>query len=284
MTVERGGRVAEGEAGAANDALPVDLGHGLFRPGPQRDPADLRSACRFLERETPGGAFEPAVGSDPANRCVALGEPVPQSSQQQELVCLVGAHVNCPRYLRGLLVSGTPVPPPSREPVSRAVIGATLVLTAAIATSVGFLAVRGGFDLPRSSSTPDSVAAASPVPVASVVVVPSAPPSPSATPAPTPSPAPSAPPSPTPTPTPTPARTPTPTPTVRPAPSSDRYAVLTKCPSQSDCWIYVIRAGDNLHSIANWFGVSYSRMLAMNPNLRTPIHAGDALKIPTPTR
>jgi hypothetical protein len=46
----------------------------------------------------------------------------------------------------------------------------------------------------------------------------------------------------------------------------------------------VIRAGDNLTSIAHWFGVSYSRMLAMNPDLRVPIHAGDKLLIPTPTR
>jgi len=30
--------------------------------------------------------------------------------------------------------------------------------------------------------------------------------------------------------------------------------------------------------------VSFDRILAMNPNLRTPIYAGDRLKIPTPTR
>jgi len=46
----------------------------------------------------------------------------------------------------------------------------------------------------------------------------------------------------------------------------------------------VIRAGDNLESIAHWFGVSYSRVLAMNPNLRIPIQPGDKLRIPTPTR
>jgi hypothetical protein len=83
---------------------------------------------------------------------------------------------------------------------------------------------------------------------------------------------------------PTPTPTPNPTPTPTPQGSSDRYAVLTKCPSTPDCWIYVIRAGDNLTSIAHWFGVSYSRMLAMNPDLRVPIHAGDKLLIPTPTR
>jgi LysM repeat protein len=46
----------------------------------------------------------------------------------------------------------------------------------------------------------------------------------------------------------------------------------------------VIRSGDNLESIAHWFGVSYSEMLAMNPNLRIPIQPGDQLRIPTPTR
>jgi hypothetical protein len=60
--------------------------------------------------------------------------------------------------------------------------------------------------------------------------------------------------------------------------------VLTKCPGTSDCWIYVIRSGDNLVSIAHWFGVDYDRMRAMNPRLRVPIHAGDQLRIPTPTR
>jgi hypothetical protein len=99
----------------------------------------------------------------------------------------------------------------------------------------------------------------------------------------------SAEPSPEPTATPsapaaTPPPTPKPTPRPTPAPTSDRFAVLTRCPSTPDCWIYRIRAGDNLRSIANWFGVSYDRMLAMNPNLRRPIQPGEELRIPTPTR
>jgi hypothetical protein len=72
--------------------------------------------------------------------------------------------------------------------------------------------------------------------------------------------------------------------TPTPKPSSDRYAVLTACPSTPNCWVYVIRSGDNLVSIANWFGVSYARVRSMNPNLRIPIHTGDHLRIPTPTR
>lgn len=278
--------MAEGEGRVGDDRSRVDEGRGLFRPGPPRDLADAGSVCRFLERETPDGRLEPALGGvDAANRCVAVAEPVPQSARQQELVCLVAAHVNCPRYLRGLLVAGTPVPPAPREPVSPAVIGATLVLAAALAASVGFLAVRGGFNLPGATSTPVLVAAGpspspSRIPTVTIAPAPSAAPTPSPTPAPTPSP--SATPSPTPTPTPPP--TPSPTPTPKPTATSDRYALLTKCPSQSDCWIYVVRSGDNLQSIANWFGVSYDRILAMNPGLRLPIHPGDKLKIPTPTR
>ena len=57
-------------------------------------------------------------------------------------------------------------------------------------------------------------------------------------------------------------------------------------PVAADCWIYVVRAGDNLRSIVNWFGVSFQRVLQMNPWITDPttIHAGDELKIPTPTR
>ncbi|MDQ3128579.1 MAG: LysM peptidoglycan-binding domain-containing protein [Chloroflexota bacterium] len=54
----------------------------------------------------------------------------------------------------------------------------------------------------------------------------------------------------------------------------------------SDCWIYVIRSGDNLRSIANYFGVSYERVLTMNPDLGDPtnVRPGYRLRIPTPTR
>jgi LysM domain len=217
-----------------------------------------------------------------------MAEPVAQSPQQQHLVCLTSGHVDCPRYLRGVLFAGAPPALQRKETVSPAVVGAVLLLLGAIAASFGFLAVRGSFELPVPTATPPTVAA---LPSASIAIVPSISiPPPSVVPStdPTSSPTPTASPTPSPTPhptlAPTSAPTPKPTPNATPRPTSDRFAVLTKCPSTPDCWIYVIRSGDNLNSIANWFGVSYNRVLAMNPGLTRPIHAGEQLRIPTPTR
>ena len=74
-------------------------------------------------------------------------------------------------------------------------------------------------------------------------------------------------------------------PTAGPAPTSDRYAVLVACPGSTTCWTYTIRRGDNLVSIANWFGVPLATIYDMNPGLRTtPIRAGMQIRIPAPTR
>jgi LysM repeat protein len=278
--------VAEGEGTASGDVPGVERASSPFR-AEQVDPDLPRPICRFLSIVSVDGTFVPASRLDTANRCTSDVDPVAQSGRQQELVCLTAAHVNCPRYLRGVLLAATPAPPPPRQPIAPAVLLATLVLAGAIAASFGFLAVRGSFSLPVSSPALVAVVASpSPAPVPGPTVAASAVPTPSPTAPPTPSPTPtpteSATSAPTPTPSP-PTATPSPTPTPGGG-TSDRYALLTKCPSTPDCWIYVIRAGDNLQSIANWFGVSYSRMLDMNPGLTIPIHAGDHLKIPTPTR
>ena len=278
--------MAEGEGTASGGVPGVERASSPFR-AEQVDPDLPRPICRFLSIATVDGTLVPASRLDTANRCTSDVDPVAQSGRQQELVCLTAAHVNCPRYLRGVLLAATPAPPLPRQPIAPAVIAATLVLAAAIAASFGFLAVRGSFSLPVSSPALVAVVASpSPAPVPGPTVATSALPTPSPTAPPTPSP------TPTPTASATTAATPTPSPptaTPRPTPTpaggtSDRYALLTKCPSTPDCWIYVIRSGDNLQSIANWFGVSYDRMLDMNPGLTIPIHAGDHLKIPTPTR
>jgi LysM repeat protein len=240
--------------------------------------------CRFLVQVGEDGRTQPAVDRiDPAHACAALGDPVVQSDRQQELVCLVAAHVNCPRYLRGVLLASSPEPPPAqRPPLSPAVVAAGLVLVAALAASIGFLTVRGGLALPVPSGSPPQVAVVA-TPTASSAGV-AASPSVAATQGSSPSLAPSPSPSP-------PGSSPSLVVAPRSAPptalpSSDRYAVLRPCPDAPSCWIYTVRAGDNLQSITNWFGVKYATVLAMNPWIDDPstIHAGDELRLPPPTR
>jgi hypothetical protein len=277
---ERDGITADGSDPA------VDRAATPFRPAPEPGFAGDRDVCPFLAAEGPGGTLDEAIRRpDPANRCISLGEPQPQSDRQQELVCLTGSHVNCPRYLRGVLLAGVPPPKPVRQPISAVVVGSALVLAAALAASFGFLVVRGGFNLQIASPNPALLAAAAtPSPAASPRLQPTEPPSPSLSPSPSAAATPSL--APTPAPTATPSLTPTARPTPTPAPSSNRYALLTRCPSTPNCWIYTVRAGDNLRSIANYFGVAYDTVLRMNPQITDPtaIRAGDEVKLPPPTR
>ena len=141
-----------------------------------------------------------------------------------------------------------------------------LLLVASAAAAIAFVTVTGGLRL-ANSVPPVAVASSSPS---------SAPLEPTPTPGPTLEPTVS----PTPAPTPTPTLAPTPT----PAPTSDRYALLTPCPDKPDCYLYTIRAGDNLQSIASYFGIPYATVRALNPNLRIPIHRGDVVILPPPTR
>lgn len=263
------------------------------------DPAERSpnpETCPFFRSIGPAGRLGPPIEApDSANRCLAVAEAKPQSIRQQQLVCLTDGHVNCPRYLRGALVSSQVasrrLPRPTASPP---VIASVLVLVLSATASVGFLLANGGMALALPTSSP-GVAAGSPAPSdppeASVVPQPSkasvAPADPSPSP---PATVPSASPEPTLAtsrpPSPTPGATPGATPVATPAATSNRYAVLEPCPDAPDCWIYTVRAGDNFQSIVNWFGVPFDTVAAMNPQLGdvATIHAGDRIRIPPPTR
>lgn len=150
---------------------------------------------------------------------------------------------------------------------------------------------------PSADVTPGPTVAP-PSPSPAITLQPTLPPTPVATPPPTPRPTPTA--ARTPAPAATPARTarptarptprPTPVPTLPPvsvaSPSASRLAVLTKCATRPDCYIYTIRPGDNLYSIAQWFGVPEQTVIDLNPWLppNRVIYTGQKLIIPTPTR
>ena len=260
---------------------PVD--HGWLPVIDDRSPDP--EICPFLRAvDDRDRLVAPVEAPDPANRCAALREAVPQSLRQQELVCLASGHVNCPRYLRGAVVIAEAPDPVVRagRTVSPAVLASVVVLVMAASASLAFVMARGGLELaaaatsaPGPSATAVAVASTVPTPVPTLAPTPA--PTASASPAPTPSP--------TPSPTATPSATPTPKPTAPPAATSDRYALLRACPDTPRCWIYRVRAGDNLYSIAHYFGVSLDSIYDRNPWTRTQgLRAGQELRLPPPTR
>jgi LysM repeat protein len=196
-----------------------------------------------------------------------------------------------------------PLPARSNRTVTPAVAGALVVLAASFALSVAFVLANGGLDLPAAahapggSGSPDAgglgatpstagasaPTASSPAPIASAGTSPSAEPSVAAEPSQSAAqPGPSGPSGQSAAPASAPpasASAPT------PGSSSNRYDLLTACPDTTDCWVYVVRAGDNLVSIAHYFGVSLSAVEERNPwTTTTQLVAGQKLLLPTPTR
>lgn len=241
--------------------------------------------CPFLRGVAQDGTLgTPILWPDEANRCTALGDAAPQSLRQQEYACLERTHLSCPRYLRGRLTIGEPTPEVSSGiKLTPAIAGALLVLAASFALSVGFVVANGGLSLPDgvnpsplvAEGSPDPLPSASPEATATAASEPpSAEPSAEASPDATvdaETSAPSAPPSSSLAPS--------------PSPTSDRYALLAPCPDASDCWIYVIRSGDNLVSIARYFGVPLAAVYERNPWAETTsLAAGQELRLPPPTR
>jgi hypothetical protein len=163
--------------------------------------------------------------------------------------------------------------------MSPAMLGSLVVLVMALTASVAFVLARGG----AMSIGPSGSPVGSP-PVA--VVSPSiAPVSPTAVGAVTPTPSPTPAPTPTATATPSPSPTPAPTRTPRPSPRSDRFDLLRACPNTPRCYIYTVRRGDNVFSIARYFGVSQESIYSRNPWLRNSgLRAGQQLRLPPPTR
>jgi hypothetical protein len=260
-------------------------------PARSADPA----VCPFFRLDAGGLLIAPRLAPDEDHRCLAIGPARAQSLRQQELVCLRAAHVDCPRFHRGALVTNAPTPARPRVEMPRATLAALLVLVLSAGISFGYVIRRGGIDLPVAGAAPSSSALAvvpSQVPGASVVspsapptIGPSGAPSPSEGASPSTAASPTARPTPRPTPKATPRPTPKPTPTAGSIPSASRLALLTPCPNQSGCYVYTVRSGDALWSIANWFGVPLATVKQWNPQAATAgIHAGVKLRIPTPTR
>jgi LysM repeat protein len=224
-----------------------------------------------------------------------MREPVPQSLRQQELVCLTSGHVNCPRYLRGSHGTTEPVVrAPSTRTVTPATSSAIALFLVAFVASIAFVVANDGLTL-------DVAAVPSVRPSGNVLAdVETAAPSPTVLPTPTPTPTPAPTPVPTVEPIATPETTPgaipsaspqatpseTAAPTAKPTkkPSSNRYDLLTPCPDTPDCWIYKVRSGDNLYSIAKYFGVSESIIRDWNPWVADGLKVGRGLRIPPPTR
>jgi hypothetical protein len=180
--------------------------------------------------------------------------------------------------------SDSAMPPtrPNRR-VTPAVAGALVVLAASFALSVAFVVANGGLDLPAAAKGPGGSsdlaagAASAPESIAPSAAPTAAPPV-LVSPAPTSGATPSAP---------APSHSPTPQPTTAPTPlpSSNRFELLTVCPDAPDCWVYVVRQGDNLVSIARYFGVALTTVEERNPwTQTTQLVAGQKLLLPTPTR
>jgi len=202
--------------------------------------------------------------------------------------------------MRAAELESAPAEGGARRQLTPAIAAALLVLAASFALSVGFVVANGGMDLPAmasggpqaamvsadpglggSSAAPASAAPASAAPASATPSDDGSTQTPESSAGSTPS----VEPSPVVTPVPSPVATPVPTAALTPNPTSDRYALLTPCADAPDCWIYVIRGGDNLVSIARYFGVPFAVVTDLNPwTTTTQLVAGQELRLPPPTR
>jgi LysM repeat protein len=226
---------------------------------------------------------------------VALGDPAPQSRRQQEFACLASNHVGCQRFIRARVTAEVDLDVPGQGPrVTPAIVGSLLILAASFVLSVGFVVANDGLDLravaasdPGAGSPPPApgASAGSVVAASASAAIPSSAPSPVVM---VPTPAPTAQPTPAPVVIPTRAPTPSPAPTPSTAPTppsgSDRYLLLKPCPDAPECWIYTVRSGDNLVSIARYFGIPLDVVIELNPwTETTQLIPDQELRLPPPT-
>ena len=58
-----------------------------------------------------------------------------------------------------------------------------------------------------------------------------------------------------------------------------------RAPDRDNCWVYTVRSGDNLFSIANYFGHSLNTIYTWNPQYpETALKTGAKIRMPPPTR
>ena len=267
------------------------------RPGPDGapsppDPAGddrtdgerWESTCPFLSAIAADDRLRtPILAPDTANRCLSSGVPTAVLGRDQAALCLDPAHETCPRYVRATMgpVEGTPVQPD--RGISLPILAAVALLV--VAAVVGGISVAARGDLSAgaaSSAAPGAVAVPtatspaavgeSPAPASADagVVAPGSSPGLAAAPG-AASAAPSA------------AATPAPTP-IPPSPTPAAYPGLTPCPRVPDCYVYVVKRGDNLTGVATRYGLTLDEVLAKNPKITDPsrIVNGQKIRLPTP--
>lgn len=149
-------------------------------------------------------------------------------------------------------------PAAGRRAVTPAVLLATAFTTLCAIVSIGFVAARGGLELPVVGPVASAVARASQPPTATPTATSTAPSVGPATAEPSPSNGPSEAPSPGPTSEPTPAGTP------------DPLTALPACPDHPGCYEYTIRRGDALSTIADHWLISIQTLQALNPQITDP--------------
>jgi len=224
----------------------------------------------------------------PMHRCAALGNPLPLSLRQQELVCLQRVHLSCPRYVHSTLLAGEKHPGPAPEERQSAtvslmtLVGVGLVILAVGVFLTAFLglpplgggspathspvAAAPGSRTPASMAGPTADHAPGSAPSALAAAVTTA--------------APAARPTPTLAPTPASAHS------WPPGATASRMSRVVPCAGQPGCYVYTVGQGDRLSFIADFFGVDINAIWQMNAWLggSANIRVGDKLQIPPPTR